>query len=906
MSVETSAMQFTKSNNVSVHFRNVSLCKSNWVIFGLNLFMVESTVQKFNIFSTTVGNHQENNVVKIANSMWRELNVSDGYRITIFNSTINGSIMLEKTLVNIRNSELSIFNCMFRNLRKSNSGPAILYVEGSQVKIKNIQCENSHASNGLIQIENNSQLAVENSIFERNGYTFDVFSWAIVSIKFNTTVRISNCTFKDNKGLFGSCLYCDNNTTVTLRNCFFANNSAVNGGVIFVQNIANRISNKTKLPGELVQIKKLLHKNWKDEEKVAKEVAFTEDENQISNIPDENDHENLQISDDKIFPSKIIINGCNFESNEAQYKGGALYIEGSSIELHVNDCYFTENAAGELRFMSGPGGGIYVQGTLIRISLSGCYMTENLGALAIQGTSKMSIHAYIYSCSFNDNNCETGGDIYACRAFVKIFNSSFTNSNAVEGGSMQATDSSAININGCTFTQVFGFFNGVINIKQSVRLTMMDSKMQSIQFVVGFSFFTSSNNCTITICRSYFTTDHIFPAYTVVFNIHNFTTIIVNDSLFETNRGINLQILSASGNCHIDFQNCVFNKISGFMALYNSSVHISNSKITNCVNTLQTNGFIQISDGSHFQILNTTVADNRVLETDTLILVKSNSSLTMFKCLYTRNYMASHIKTQDSTKVSIKHCRFLNNSIIENRDRLPTGLIVLDESNVTMKECHVTRTVIEAQDAQVMAASKSNVTVVGSHFRHNNASGDDPLNLNTNLIVIQLSNNVNFTNTQLFHNVAQTALTVQSKGRNTDSFLLVNNCSFKTIFSSSIYTQNISDVIIKSSHFLGEQHSQYLVGGVATLNAINVRVQDSVFNATEVRQQFYFTREISLRYIMDLFTLNSTFSTKATSLQTSSDDFLNKAESMGFIDTGWLFEMKQQETEYASSRCLFI
>ena len=116
----------------------------------------------------------------------------------------------------------------------------------------------------------------------------------------------------------------------------------------------------------------------------------------------------------------------------------------------------------------------------------------------------------------------------------------------------------------------------------------------------------------MTVIKCYFTNNHFLPAYTVVFNIQNFTNITVTDSVFQTIYGINLVVISVMENVRMTFNNCTFNKISGFRASHNTIVQIKNSRITNCKNTIQTKGLIEISYKSLLYISNSNITDNKM------------------------------------------------------------------------------------------------------------------------------------------------------------------------------------------------------------------------------------------------------------------------------------------------------
>ena len=51
-----------------------------------------------------------------------------------------------------------------------------------------------------------------------------------------------------------------------------------------------------------------------------------------------------------------------------------------------------------------------------------------------------------------------------------------------------------------------------------------------------------------------------------LFHIKNFTNITIKDSIFETNGGNNLFVLTIKQNAHATFYNCTFSKVNGFSA----------------------------------------------------------------------------------------------------------------------------------------------------------------------------------------------------------------------------------------------------------------------------------------------------------------------------------------------------
>ena len=69
----------------------------------------------------------------------------------------------------------------------------------------------------------------------------------------------------------------------------------------------------------------------------------------------------------------------------------------------------------------------------------------------------------------------------------------------------------------------------------------------------------------------------------------------MNDTKFISPRGLSLTILSATNYSSALFIDCSFKNVSGFMVSNKSSLYIEKSVITGCINTVFTNGFIEVS-----------------------------------------------------------------------------------------------------------------------------------------------------------------------------------------------------------------------------------------------------------------------------------------------------------------------
>ena len=489
------------SQNDNITFNSTFLLYSNWTIYGFNVMM-----KKTKLSHIIIDNVSENKRLAIISwSTFKHITCFSGYKISISGYFINATSMFDKTLINLRNCNLIMVNSSFGNITKRKSGPAIINGVESKVSIQNIKVIENYASNGLIQIQNGSQLHIENSTFESNGHS--IITSAVILVKLNSSVFINNSTFNHNAGLYGACLYCYQNTTVIINNTNFYENIAVKGGAIFCKN-----TNQTRLGQDLLTAGKEMKRNN---------------------------------SQNRIFKSTFIIRNSILAFDLAWLDGGAFYFQGPSIRVRVSDCKVSG-------FASREGGGLYFSGV------------QSGGDAEYVERSHLEI-----SDSFFDI-CETWG----------------------EGCGIKAVEHCTILINNSTFSTSLSLWNAAIQIHSSVALTIVNSKFYSLRFPVSGAFMSSTGKCNITVIQCYFANGNTIPSYTVVFILENSTSLTAINSVFDSPPGYGLSVLSASQDVQIVFNNCTFNRISGFMALHNTSVLIENSRITGCSTTFQPYAFV--------------------------------------------------------------------------------------------------------------------------------------------------------------------------------------------------------------------------------------------------------------------------------------------------------------------------
>ena len=163
------------AEDISVNFRGVFLSKTSWTIQGLNLFINYSHLDKVKFFiGQNCTSHKCAKEVRIVNSTFGHMNIRSGYDIHVSDCTVNGNtVTSNSTLLDVVGGTLSVSNSSFQHLTGGvPEGPGLLRAVRCRIHILGINCFNNKAVGGLIQVQDGSELFVQNSAFMNNGYVF--------------------------------------------------------------------------------------------------------------------------------------------------------------------------------------------------------------------------------------------------------------------------------------------------------------------------------------------------------------------------------------------------------------------------------------------------------------------------------------------------------------------------------------------------------------------------------------------------------------------------------------------------------------------------------------------------------------------------------------------------------------
>ena len=411
-----------------------------------------------------------------------------------------------------------------------------------------------------------------------------------------------------------------------------------------------------------------------------------------------------------------------------------------------------------------------------------------------------------------------------------------------------------------------------------MELYITQSKFDSDEILpLTLAYIAAIDNCSVLVTKSYFANKEV-PGFVVAFEIGIFTNLRVLDSIFEGKNGLNFYIVDGYNNANIHFANCKFHKVSGFKASNESSIFIQNSTIAHCINTLQ-EGLIHISGKSTLNISNTTITGNSIVESSSIILIQSQSSLNVFNSFYANNTMVRHIVVENDCDIGIKGSDFFNNTIVDTYYSELKGLVITVKNNYSNKNNTGTL--------------GGNVFVQETVFRRNTKSKEEYFGKES-LFSLQSSKQVILLGNTFIDNYH---LVIVSMTGMEENYLKVIGCTFKHNYENSIRTDHVTDVIISNSYFKRKisVHSD----GIKIKYALTVRVFNSTFNSTHNERQIVFPFTLQMDAVA-LYTMNSTFVGKHKLLRTNIKNFLKKAESEGFIDTGFSPKINHAETPYAS------
>ena len=289
-----------------------------------------------------------------------------------------------------------------------------------------------------LYIDSNCSVTLKNLIF-RNGFSLN--DGAGVYLGKNSTLRIYNCTFVNNKvyNSNGGALLCHEGTYTEIHNSTFFNNTSIRESDLEWKQFKRGMGSAICVSiGSDIRLFNTILKNNTGYLTTILVVSFNDVNYRMSRLFIRNCtfENNTSFSSGVIYLDELgwgeILDSV-FRNNVVTNTGSALILD-ASVSALVKNCIFDRNFGIK-------GGAIHIKvfdySYMSNVSIVDCNFTKNKASVYGGAISAKYGLANISNCSFLDNIAETyGGAIYAKLSELNIFDSYFNNNTAQYGGAI--------------------------------------------------------------------------------------------------------------------------------------------------------------------------------------------------------------------------------------------------------------------------------------------------------------------------------------------------------------------------------------------------------------------------------------------------------------------------------------
>ena len=281
----------------------------------------------------------ENPEIVIHNSSFGSLDLNPGTKAQITECYIDAQLEPRPTLITANNSDVLIQNCHFGNFINEN-GSTVLYGHyySHVIIVKSVFIQHN-TSKGVLFLENNCNMFINNSTLSHNLASSSGFS--AISLLDGIHAVMINTVFSNNSAVSGGALIAKFQCKIALTNCTFFSNKAING------------SGKSSSISKNSNLQRSVGSPEQNTTGTVTPVSHTSF-NQAS--PADTSF-NLTSSDDrkpKAIAAQLLVRNPIFEKHLAQQEdalvgtypgcGGAVYVAKQS-EIRITNCTFEDNSA---------------------------------------------------------------------------------------------------------------------------------------------------------------------------------------------------------------------------------------------------------------------------------------------------------------------------------------------------------------------------------------------------------------------------------------------------------------------------------------------------------------------------------------------------------------------------------
>lgn len=487
-----------------------------------------------------------------------------------------------------------------------------------------------------------------------------VSNYSAIAI-FDSYIKIKNCVFSKNAGIYGGALFASKNASVFVENSTVEFNQAVSGGSIYVDNFVDvsidySIFNQNwcdKTGGAIfgsnnshVQI---LHTNFtknraqvcgcillrSDCQLVVQASSFRNNFADTTGVLCAFQGTSIQIRrSDFVGNSVVFENGvfrmendgtlafafCSFSDNRAGYSAGVGSVDGD-IQMTVNGCLFDNNtslvtgilnALGEPKIVVDNSTFTKNEGKEICLmyifegsfSVHNSQFYENRGRRIVCTIRKTNL--FFENCTFSNHSLAGGAMIVAVRSQLTITGCFFRNNSQInDAGVVSAQHQSIVNVTSSVFISTRASNGGVFHLLTDSALFLQNSRfVNNSGFDGGVAFLAkssvSASNCTFINCTS--------DCNGGVFTGLSSSDIFVGDSTFMSNKAVFGGCFSVKDHSTIEIQRSFFDNNAARQGGVLRTKYSGNVTLENCIISgnsgavyISKTEILRLSGGSCFQ-----------------------------------------------------------------------------------------------------------------------------------------------------------------------------------------------------------------------------------------------------------------------------------------------------------------
>ena len=178
----------------------------------------------------------ENQEIVIHNNSFNSLDLETGTKAQITDRYIDGQLIPTSTLITANNSNVSIQICPFENFINEKGCTNLHGFSNSHVNVDNSILIQHNSSKGILFLEQNSCLSINNSLISQN--IASSHSYSTITLQDGIQADLFNSVLEGNSALRGETINAEDQCLLRITNCTFCRNKAVclkgRGGAIFI------------------------------------------------------------------------------------------------------------------------------------------------------------------------------------------------------------------------------------------------------------------------------------------------------------------------------------------------------------------------------------------------------------------------------------------------------------------------------------------------------------------------------------------------------------------------------------------------------------------------------------------------------------------------------------------------